>query len=68
MPARLLILIFFIIALAAPSAAKAGKSERSIMAQGRWRSVAIVRGYVRPSLFTDHAAASGLARELETLK
>jgi len=42
----------------ATSAARAGKSERSIMAQTGHRSVAMVRRYIRSgSLFTDNAAA-----------
>ena len=42
----------------ATSAAKAGKSERAIMAQTGHRSVAMVRRYIRDaSLFSDNAAA-----------
>ncbi len=42
----------------ATSAAKAGKSERSIMAQTGHRSVTMVRRYIRDaSLFSDNAAA-----------
>jgi site-specific recombinase XerD len=41
----------------ATSAARAGKSERSIMRQGRWRSRAMVDRYVRMgSLFEENAA------------
>src|SRR5690606_28465008 len=42
----------------ATSAAKAGKSERAIMAQTGHRSVNMVRRYIRDAnLFTDNAAA-----------
>jgi integrase len=42
----------------ATAAAKAGKSERAIMAQTGHRSVAMVRRYIREaSVFTDNAAA-----------
>jgi len=42
----------------ATSAAKAGKSERSIMAQTGHRSIAVARRYIRDGeLFTDNAAA-----------
>jgi len=42
----------------ATSAAKAGKSERAIMAQTGHRSVTMVRRYIRDaSLFSDNAAA-----------
>lgn len=42
----------------ATSAAKAGKSERAIMAQTGHRSVAMVRRYIRDAdLFSDNAAA-----------
>jgi integrase len=41
----------------ATSAAKAGKSERAIMKQGRWASVTMARRYIRDaSLFTENAA------------
>ena len=40
------------------AAAKAGKSERTIMAQTGHRSVTMVRRYIREvSVFTDNAAA-----------
>ena len=42
----------------ATSAAKAGKSERAIMAQTGHRSVAMVRRYIRDAnLFSENAAA-----------
>ena len=42
----------------ATAAAKAGKSERAIMAQTGHRSVTMVRRYIRDaSLFSDNAAA-----------
>lgn len=42
----------------ATSAARAGKPDRAIMAQGRWRSRSMVDRYVREaSLFRDNAAA-----------
>ena len=42
----------------ATAAAKAGKSERAIMAQTGHRSVTMVRRYIREaSVFTDNAAA-----------
>ena len=54
----------------ATSAAKAGKSERAIMAQTGHRSVVIVRRYIRDgSLFADNARELGawLKDELERL-
>ena len=42
----------------ATSAAQAGKSERTIMRQGRWRSVTTARRYIRDAdLYRDNAAA-----------
>lgn len=42
----------------ATTAAKAGKGDRAIMKQGRWKSRAMVDRYVRDAnLFTDNAAA-----------
>lgn len=42
----------------ATAAAQAGKNERAIMAQGRWRSVSVARRYIRDAgLFDDNAAA-----------
>lgn len=42
----------------ATSAAKAGKAERIIMRQGRWRSVTMARRYIQDAdLFSDNAAA-----------
>jgi len=42
----------------ATTAARAGRTDRSIMAQGRWRSRAMVDRYVRDaSLFADNASA-----------
>ena len=42
----------------ATSAARAGKSERTIMRQGRWRSVTTARRYIRDAdLYRDNAAS-----------
>ncbi len=42
----------------ATTAARAGKSERTIMRQGRWRSVTTARRYIRDAdLYRDNAAA-----------
>ena len=45
----------------ATSAAKAGKNDRAIMRQGRWRSRGMVDRYVRDAkLLDDDNAASGI--------
>ncbi|MCC6874246.1 MAG: site-specific integrase [Sandaracinaceae bacterium] len=44
----------------ATSAAKAGKRDRAIMKQGRWRSRAMVDRYVRDATLLDDNAAAGI--------
>ena len=41
-------------------AAKAGKSDRAIMRQGRWKSRMMVDRYVREATLFDENAASGI--------